>query len=187
MTFTETEIEGAYLVDLAPFEDERGFFAYTFQKDEFAARGLASEFVECYVSFNRRAGTLRGLHWQAAPHGQAKLVRCTRGSIFDVGVDLRPDSPTFRRWVGVELSAANRRMLYLPADLAHGFQTLEDETEVFYQSSSAYAPKAYSGARWDDPAFGIEWPGADFRVMADRDRNYPDFTPLREKGPSTIL
>jgi dTDP-4-dehydrorhamnose 3,5-epimerase len=175
MIFSETELKGAYVIDLAPFEDERGFFAYSFQKEEFAKRGLASEFVECYISFNRRAGTLRGLHYQTAPHGQAKLVRCTRGTIFDVGVDLRPNSPTFLRWVGLELSAANRRMLYLPADFAHGFQTLEDDTEVVYQSSNGYAPQAYSGARWDDPAFGIKWPHVGVRIMTERDRTYPDF------------
>ena len=177
MIFTETELKGAYVVEPEPFRDDRGFFAYAFQRGEFAALGLAEEFVECYISYNNRAGTLRGMHYQREPHGQAKLVRCTRGAVFDVGIDLRRGSPTFRRWVGVELTAENRRQLYLPEGFAHGYLTLEDSSEVFYQSSALYAPEAYAGVRWDDPAFGIEWPGAGGGlIMNERDRSYPDFT-----------
>jgi dTDP-4-dehydrorhamnose 3,5-epimerase len=179
MIFTETELKGAYVVEPERLSDDRGFFAYAFQRDEFAARGLTEEFVECYISFNRRAGTLRGMHYQKEPHGQAKLVRCTRGAIFDVGIDLRPDSSTFGRWIGLELSAENRRQLYLPVGFAHGYLTLEDSTEIFYQSSSRYAPQASAGVRWDDPAFGVKWPRTDGLVMNERDRTYPDFN-LRE-------
>lgn len=175
MIFKETNLKGAYVVEPELLEDERGFFAYAYQKDDFAARGLTEEFVECYISFNRRAGTLRGMHYQKEPHAQAKLVRCTRGSIYDVGVDLRPASETFGRWVGVELSAENRRQLYLPEGFAHGYLTLEDETEIFYQSSARYAPESYAGARWDDPAFRIEWPGVRELIINERDRSYADF------------
>jgi dTDP-4-dehydrorhamnose 3,5-epimerase len=136
---------------------------------------MASRFVENNISYSRARGTLRGMHYQAAPHGQAKLVRCTRGAIFDVAVDLRRDSPTFRRWVGVELTAENRIMLYLPADCGHGFQTLADDTEVFYQVSEHYAPESGRGFRWNDPAFGIEWPKTEQSILLPRDRDYPDF------------
>ncbi len=175
MIVRETELGGAFVIEPRRFEDERGFFAPSFSARQFAERGMADRFVENNISFSRARGTLRGMHYQAAPHGQAKLVRCTRGSVFDVAVDIRPDSETYGRWVGVELSQENRRMLYVPADCAHGFQTLEDETEVFYLVSNFYAPDAACGVRWDDPAFGVEWPHADSRVMADRDRDYPDF------------
>ena len=175
MKITETELQGVFLVEPTRFEDERGFFAPSFSAKEFAARGMASRFVENNISYSRSRGTLRGMHYQAAPHGQAKLVRCTRGSIYDVAIDLRPDSPTFKRWAGVELSAENRLTLCVPAEFAHGFQTLEDETEVFYLVSNYYAPGAQRGVRWDDPAFRIEWPEVAERVMADRDRDYPDF------------
>jgi dTDP-4-dehydrorhamnose 3,5-epimerase len=131
--------------------------------------------VENNISYNRRRGTLRGLHYQAMPYGQAKLVRCTRGAIFDVAVDLRPDSPTFCEWVGTELTAENRVMMYLPGDMAHGFQTLKDDTEVFYQVSEAYRPEASRGWRWDDPTFGIEWPLRNECVVNTRDATYPDF------------
>jgi dTDP-4-dehydrorhamnose 3,5-epimerase len=175
MIFTETELMGVYLIEPERFEDERGFFAPSFSEREFQARGLASRFVENNVSYNRRRGTLRGLHYQAAPHGQAKLVRCTRGSIFDVAVDLRPNSPTFRKWVSVLLTQENRLMFYLPGDMAHGFQTLEDDTEVFYQVSDFYRPDAYMGLRWDDPAFGIKWPLLDERIIIKRDESYSYF------------
>ena len=177
MIFTETKLRGAFVVEPRRFEDERGFFAPSFSEREFAARGLASRFVENNISFNRRRGTLRGLHYQAAPHGQAKLVRCTRGAIYDVAVDLRRDSPTFRRWVGVELSEHNRLLFYLPGDFAHGYQTLADETEVFYQVSEFYHPESNRGLRWDDPAFRIEWRDAGALVINERDRTYPDFEP----------
>ena len=175
MKITETEIAGVYVVEPRRFEDERGFFAPSFSAREFAARGMAGRFVENNISYSRSRGTLRGMHYQAAPHGQAKLVRCTRGSVFDVAVDLRPDSPTFRRWVAVELTAESRNMLYLPGDCGHGFQTLEDDTEVFYQVSEHYAPESGRGFRWDDPAFRIEWPETPERILIPRDREYPDF------------
>jgi dTDP-4-dehydrorhamnose 3,5-epimerase len=175
--FTETELAGAWVVAPEPLSDVRGFFARTFDADEFARRGLRSVFPQCSVSYNARAGTLRGMHFQAPPHEEAKLVRCTAGAIFDVILDLRPGSATRGRWVGVELSAENRRALYVPEGFAHGFQTLADATEVFYQISADFAPAAARGVRWDDPAFGIEWPAADVRIISDRDRAYPDFAP----------
>ena len=175
MNFKETKLKGAFVIEPRRFEDERGFFAPSFSQKEFAARGLTDRFIENNISYSRGEGTLRGMHYQAAPHGQAKLVRCTRGAIYDVGIDLRPDSPTFKQWVGVELSAENRLMLYLPGDFAHGFLTLADDTEVFYQVSSAYAPQSERGVRWDDPAFRIEWPATRGRIINARDESYPDF------------
>jgi dTDP-4-dehydrorhamnose 3,5-epimerase len=175
MIVTETNIKGAFVLGPERFDDERGFFARAWSEQELREHGVAERFVEGNVSFNVRRGTLRGLHYQAAPHGQAKLVRCTRGRVFDVGVDLRPDSPTYLRWVGVELSADNRLMLYLPAEFAHGYLTLEDESEVYYLVSGTYAPGSARGARWDDPAFQIEWPDAGALILNERDRTYPDF------------
>ena len=178
MIFSETDLKGVYVIEPERFEDERGFFAPSFSQREFEARGLVSWFVENNISYNRRRGTLRGLHYQTAPYGQAKLVRCTRGSIFDVAVDLRPGSPTFRQWVGIELTARNRLMSYIPADMGHGFQTLEDDTEVFYQVSTVYRSDAYRGLRWDDPAFGIVWPLPEERIILARDSSYSDFEVL---------
>lgn len=155
--------------------DQRGFFARTYCEREFESHGLKSRYVQCSVSFNRYKGTLRGMHFQVAPHEETKLIRCTRGSIYDVIVDLRPASATFKQYVGLVLSAANGRMLYVPEGFAHGFQTLEDNTEVFYQMSQFYAPEHGRGVRWNDPAFGIEWP-ADERIILDRDQAYPDFS-----------
>jgi dTDP-4-dehydrorhamnose 3,5-epimerase len=175
MIFRETKLSGAFVVEPERFEDERGFFARSWSAREFAERGLDPALAECNVSFNRRAGTLRGMHYQAAPHAQAKLVRCPRGRIYDVIIDLRPESETFRRWVGVELSAENGAMLYVPEGFAHGFQTLADDTEVFYQMSAYYEAASGRGVRWDDPAFGVEWPEAGERIMNARDRDYPDF------------
>jgi len=177
MIFTETKLNGVYLVEPERFEDKRGFFAPSFSANEFTARGLASAFVENNISYNKDRGTLRGLHYQAAPFGQAKLVRCTRGSIFDVAVDLRRDSPTFCSWLGNTLSSENRLMMYLPGDVAHGFLTLEDDTEVFYQVSEFYRPEASRGLRWNDPAFSIEWPLTDNPVILARDSAYADFEP----------
>ena len=174
MKYTETAVPGAYVIDLEPVHDERGFFARTWCRDDFAARGLNPQLLQCNLSFNVRGGTLRGMHYQAAPHEEAKLVRCTMGTIYDVIVDLRPDSPSFKRHVAVVLSAANRRMLYVPEGCAHGFQTLEDHSEVFFQMSAAFAPEAARGVRWDDPAFAIDWPPAE-RIISARDRDYPDF------------
>ena len=173
MTFRETEIEGVWVVEPERYEDERGFFARTWDFEEFARRGLNSRLVQCSISFNRRRGTLRGMHYQAAPHEEAKLVRCTSGSIFDVAVDLRMESATFRRWVGTELSAENRLAMYVPEGCAHGFLTLTDDSEVAYQISELYAPDAARGLRWNDPAIGIDWPG-EVLVINERDRSYPD-------------
>jgi dTDP-4-dehydrorhamnose 3,5-epimerase len=177
--FAETPVAGALVVEPQPIEDERGFFARTFSTEEFAARGLDARVDQCSASFSVRAGTLRGMHYQAAPHGETKLVRCTRGAIFDVAVDLRRESPTYLRWAGVELSADNRRALYVPEGCAHGFQTLVDGAEVLYQISMPYVPAAARGVRWDDPAFGIDWPDAPIggRTMSARDAAYPDFDP----------
>ena len=175
MIFTETKLKGAYVIDPERMEDERGFFARAFCEDEFRAHGLCDRFVQCNVSFNRKAGTLRGMHYQAAPHEEIKLVRCTAGAICDVILDVRPDSPTFREWVAVKLTQDNRRLLYIPTGMAHGFQALVDGTEIFYHMSETYHPESARGVRWDDPAFGIEWPSAEGRVISERDRQYPDF------------
>jgi dTDP-4-dehydrorhamnose 3,5-epimerase len=174
MIFTETALKGAFIIDPERLADERGFFARTWCQREFAAQGLSTKFVQCNISFNKKRGTLRGMHYQATPHEEARLVRCTRGAIYDVILDLRPESPTFRQWLSVELSAQNSRMLYIPEGFAHGFQTLEDDTEVFYQMSEFYHPESARGIRWDAPAFGIRWPNI-VCIISDRDRNLPDF------------
>ena len=174
MVITETELKGAFVIELEPFEDVRGFFARAWSDREFEAAGLNARFVESNISFNEKKGTLRGMHFQLPPYDQTKLVRCTRGSIYDVIVDLRPDSPTFKQWVAEELSAENHRMLYVPGEFAHGYQTLEDHTEVSYQTTAYYAPEHGRGARWNDPAFNISWP-IDNLVIIERDRDYPDF------------
>ena len=174
--FKETKLKGAFLIEPEKFEDLRGFFARSFSKQEFLDHGLRGDFVEAGISFNRRRHTVRGMHFQAAPNAQAKLVRCTRGRIFDAMIDLRPDSPTYKHWFAHELTAENRLMLYIPEGCAHGFQTLEDDAEVFYQLSQGYTPSSERGVRWNDPAFGITWPVTENVIMNDRDRNYPDFT-----------
>ncbi len=176
MIFTETALQDAWIIDIEPREDDRGFFARSWCQREFAAHGLNSTLVQCNISFNRRKGTIRGMHFQVAPFEEAKLVRCTRGAIYDVMIDLRPESPTNRRWIGLDLTAGNRRMLYVPEGFAHGFQTLEDDTEVFYQMSQVYSPEHARGVRWNDPAFGIRWPLRDC-VISERDRSYPDLLP----------
>jgi dTDP-4-dehydrorhamnose 3,5-epimerase len=174
MIFTETAVTGAFVVEPELIHDERGFFARSWDAEEFAKRGLDPGVVQCSVSFNSVRGTLRGLHYQASPHEEAKLVRCTAGAIFDVAVDLRRDSPSFREWHGVALSAENRLALYIPKGCAHGFLTMTDGAEVLYQISQFWAPDSARGVRFDDPAFGIDWPG-EIRVVNDRDRTYPDF------------
>jgi dTDP-4-dehydrorhamnose 3,5-epimerase len=174
MLFTATQLTGTYIIDPERIEDERGFFARTWDRHEFAARGLSTNLAQCNISYNARRGTLRGMHYQAAPHEEIKLVRCTSGAIYDVTIDLRPASPTLRQWLAVELSAENRRMLYIPAGFAHGFYTLTERSEVFYQMAGFYAPDFARGVRWDDPAFGIVWPAAP-QVIAARDQAYPDF------------
>ena len=174
MTFLETSVPGVLLVEIVAHEDDRGFFARTWCREEFRTHGLNPRLEQCSVSFNRARGTLRGMHYQVAPYEEAKLVRCTAGAIYDVVIDLRRASPTFGRWTAAELTALNRRMLYVPEGCAHGFLTLEDATEVFYQISEVYRPEASRGVRWDDPAFSIKWP-ADVCTMSERDRQYPDF------------
>jgi len=174
MIFIETELKGAFIIEPERLGDKRGFFARSFCQKEFEAHGLNPKLVQCNISFNHEKGTLRGLHYQASPYEEAKLVRCTKGAIYDVIIDLRPDSPTFRRYVGVYLNAENLKMLYIPENFAHGFLTLEDNTEVFYQMSEFYAPEYARGVRWNDPAFGIPWP-SDVRVISGRDKNYQDF------------
>jgi dTDP-4-dehydrorhamnose 3,5-epimerase len=174
LIFSETKLRGAFVIQLEEHADPRGFFARTFSRQEFIANGLNSHVEQCSISFNMRKGTLRGMHFQAPPFQEAKLVRCARGSIYDVIIDLRQDSLSYRQFFGIELSAVNRKMLYIPEGFAHGFQTLEDNTEVCYQMSQVYAPEYARGVRWDDPAFGIDWPQAE-RTILDRDRTYPDF------------
>ena len=174
MLFTETQLKGAYIITPERIEDERGFFARTWDRHEFEARGLNTNLAQCNISYNARRGTLRGMHYQAAPHAETKLVRCTSGAIYDVIIDLRPGSPTLKQWQATELSAANRCMLYIPPGFAHGFQTLADQSEVFYQMAEFYAPNYARGVRWNDPAFGIVWPEAP-QVIAARDQAYPDF------------
>lgn len=171
MIFMESPLPGAYVVDVARAADERGFFARVFCEEEFAAQGLVNPTSQCSVSFNARRGTLRGLHFQAAPHDEEKLVRCTSGAIFDVIVDIRAGSPTYRRWFGAELSAESRRALYIPKGFAHGFISLADDTEVFYMISVPYAPGFGRGLRWNDPALGIEWP-FEPTVISARDADY---------------
>jgi dTDP-4-dehydrorhamnose 3,5-epimerase len=173
MIFSETPLRGAYVIELEKHEDERGFFARSWCAREFAAKGLDPHLVQCNVSFNKLKGTLRGLHYQIPPQAETKLVRCTRGSLFDVIVDLRKASPTFLKWFAIELSAANHRMLYIPKRFAHGFQTLEDGVEIFYQMSEFYEPAAARGLRWNDPRLGINWPDAD-RVISQKDEAYPN-------------
>lgn len=177
MIFTETPLEGAFLIEPERFEDNRGFFALSWSARDFAARGLNAHLAECNISFNHRKGTLRGLHFQVEPHAQAKLVRCTMGAIYDVLVDLRPGSQTFMKWVAAELTADNRKMLFIPEGFAHGFQTLVDSTEVFYQMSSPYVPEAAGGALWNDPALAIEWP-LPVSVISERDMQWAALRPV---------
>jgi dTDP-4-dehydrorhamnose 3,5-epimerase len=172
MIFSESPLAGAYVVDLERLADERGFFARSYCAEEFAARGLGPELRQCSVSYNARTGTLRGMHYQCAPHEEHKLVRCTAGAIFDVIVDIRASSATYRRWYGAELTAANRRSLFIPPGFAHGFVSLTDDTEVYYMISVAHAPQFSRGLRWNDPAFAIEWPLAPV-VISARDAAYP--------------
>lgn len=174
MNFTDTPVAGAFVMDAVPIGDERGFFARFWSADVFGARQLVTRLDHVSVSFNSRAGTLRGLHFQDAPYAETKLVRCIRGAIFDVAVDLRPDSPTFRKWTGAELTADNRRGLYVPLGCAHGFLTLTDEAEVLYMIDGVYSASHSRGVRWNDPAFGVEWPGT-VHVINRRDATYPDF------------
>lgn len=175
MVFVETKLKGVYIIEPERIEDARGFFASTFDQRDFEARGLNPRVARCNSSFSKKKGTLRGMHYQVAPYAEAKLVRCTAGAIYDVAVDLRPDSPTFKRWVAVELTHDNRRALYIPEGCAHGFQTLVDDVDVYYQVSEFYRPEAGRGVRWNDPAFGVQWPFPENPILSDRDRSYPDY------------
>jgi dTDP-4-dehydrorhamnose 3,5-epimerase len=177
MIFSKTKIDGIWTIDLEPIEDDRGWFARTHCAETFASHGLVSSFSQCSASYNRRRGTLRGLHFQAAPAEEAKLVRCVRGAIFDVAVDLRPGSPTYGHWVAEELTADNRRALLIPEGCAHGFQTLADDTELFYQISVPYVPALSVGVRWDDPDLAVAWP-LDDPIMSERDRDLPGLSEL---------
>ena len=182
MIFSKTLLQGAFIIELVEIEDARGFFARTWCQQEAAEHGLHPVWVQCNLSFNHTLGTLRGMHYQAAPYAEAKLVQCTRGAIYDVIIDLRPESPTFKQHEAVILTAQNHRMLYVPEGFAHGFQTLKDNTEVFYHMSCVYTPEYARGVRWNDPAFGIQWPDAN-RIISERDQSYADFRD-EKKGKS---
>jgi dTDP-4-dehydrorhamnose 3,5-epimerase len=178
MRFEETPLPGVWVIEIEPLGDERGWFARTFDSAEFGVRGMDVNIVQCNASFSRRRGTLRGMHYQAEPHGESKLVRCVRGCAFHVALDLRGDSPTHGRWHGTQLSAENRRALYLPPGVAHGSQTLVDDCELFYQMSHRYVPAAARGVRWDDPAFAIRWPPLEdggVRLLSARDRSFANW------------
>jgi dTDP-4-dehydrorhamnose 3,5-epimerase len=175
MIFTETKLKGMYLIDPELIEDERGFFARVWCRREFEEQGLTANFVQASISFNEKAGTLRGMHYQAAPNSETKLVRCTAGEIHDVVIDLRSSSPTYKQHLTFCLSGKNRRMLYIPEGFAHGFQTMEKHTEVLYQMTEYYAPKAARGVRWNDPVFGIKWPPVENRIMSEKDMAWPDY------------
>jgi dTDP-4-dehydrorhamnose 3,5-epimerase len=174
MIFHELDIPGAFLIEPERKEDRRGFFARTYCRHELEERGLDPAVVQCNISVNRRRGTVRGMHWQAEPHPEVKLVRCTAGAIHDVILDLRPESPTFKQHLGIDLDADNRLSLYIPKGLAHGFQSLADDTEVFYQMSEFYHPELARGVRWNDPAFSITWP-LPVTEISEKDLGFPDF------------
>lgn len=176
MKFLETPLQGVYLIELEPAYDDRGFFARTWCKEEFQKHGLNPNLAQCSLSFNKKKGTLRGMHYQCEPHQEAKLVRCCSGAIHDVVLDLRRGSPTFGKWFASELNAGNHKMLYVPEGCAHGFQSLQDESTIFYQISEAYHPESARGIRWNDPLFAIKWP-IDAPMLADRDRSFPDYRP----------
>jgi len=174
MIFTETDLKAAYIIELNKLQDDRGFFARTWCKNEFDSHGLNTVFVQANMSTNKIKGTLRGMHYQISPYEETKLIRCTKGAIYDVIIDLRPDSQTYKKWIGVELTSENYKMLYVPENFAHGFITLENDTEVSYQVSQFYAPGSERGARYNDPAFGIDWP-SDVKVISEKDQNWSDF------------
>ena len=178
MIYHETAVAGCFIVDLAPIADERGFFARAWCADEQGDVGAAPEVAQINLSRSLHAGTIRGLHWQAEPHGEAKFVRCIAGGIYDVCVDMRPDSPTFKAWAGVELTPQNRRAFSVPEGCAHGYQALEDSSEALYLVSSPYAPGVERGLRWSDPSIGIEWPLADEAQVSEKDDSWPNFSPV---------
>jgi len=172
--FTETKLEGAYIIEIEKLTDDRGFFARSWCQKEFEAHGLTSRVVQTNVSFNRKKGTLRGLHYQLKPNEESKLIRCTRGAIYDVIIDLRPKSPTYKQWIGVKLSDENYTMFFVPENFAHGFQTLKNNTEITYQVSQFFTTGSERGIRWNDPIFGIKWP-LEIAVISAKDRDWPDF------------
>jgi dTDP-4-dehydrorhamnose 3,5-epimerase len=176
MIFTETKLKDAYIIELKKMGDQRGFFARAWCQREFDEHGLVSQVVQANLSYNKAKGTLRGMHYQRAPYAETKLIRCIRGALYDVIIDLRPDSPTYMQWLGVELTTENHKMLYVPEGFGHGFQTLVDNTEAFYQVSEFYTPNAEGGIRYDDPAFNIEWP-LEVQVISDKDKSWPDYVP----------
>jgi len=175
MNFRKTELQGVYIVELQKLEESRGFFARAWCKHELEAAGLEAEIVQCNISYNAKKGTLRGLHYQADPYAEIKFVRCIRGAIFDVAVDLRENSTTYLKWMGVELSDINRNALYIPEGFAHGYQTLVDESEVFYQVSAYYNATYERGLRWDDQTIGIQWPDSNSVILSTKDRTWPDY------------
>ena len=176
MIFTETKLKGAFIIDIEKRDDERGFFSRAWCRREFETHGLMLQVVQCNINFSKKRGTLRGLHYQRKPYEEIKLVRCTQGSIYDVIVDLRPESSTYKEWIAVELKGTNHRMLYVPKGFAHGYQALEDDTEVFYPVSEFYYAEAEGGVRWNDPTFKIEWPAVEYRIMSEKDRSWPDYS-----------
>ena len=175
MIFTRMKLAGAYIIELEKYTDERGFFARSWCQREFEAYGLNPRLVQCNISYSKKKSTLRGMHYQLAPYEEAKLVGCTKGAVYDVIIDLRPDSETYKSYEGVNLSADDHKMIYVPEGFAHGFQTLEDHTEVYYQMSEFYMPEAARGVRWNDQTFNIKWPITQDRILSDRDRTWPDY------------
>jgi dTDP-4-dehydrorhamnose 3,5-epimerase len=175
MKFTQTGLTDAFVIDIEPYSDDRGFFARAWCRREFEGVGIQFNFVQANIAFSREKGTLRGMHFQRPPRAEAKLLRCIRGGIFDVMIDLRPDSPTFKKWLGIALTAENHKMVFIPEGFAHGYLATVHETEVFYLVSEFYAPDSEDGVRWDDPAFGIEWPMTDNLIISAKDKSWPDF------------
>jgi dTDP-4-dehydrorhamnose 3,5-epimerase len=179
MIFLETKLRGAFVIQLEKMEDQRGFFARAWCRKEFEEHGLNSDLAQANIAFSRKKGTLRGMHYQVSPYQEAKSVRCINGAIFDVAIDLRPESSTYKDWIGVELTADNYKMLYVPENFAHGYQTLTENTGVFYQVSQFYSPDHERGISWNDPLFGIQWPIADDVVISEKDHSWPDYVPQR--------
>lgn len=175
MIFKETAVKDAYIIEIERRTDDRGFFARTWCRKEFEAQGLNTNLVQANVAFNIKRGTLRGMHYQVSPYEETKLIRCTKGAIYDVIIDIRKNSPTYMKWIGVELTADNYKMLYVPEGFAHGYQTLRDNTEVSYQVSQFYAPNSEQGVRWDDPAFNIKWPETEKVIISEKDQAWPDY------------
>jgi len=175
MKFTETGLDGAFVIEIEPRLDERGFFARGWCRREFEAAGIRINFVQANIAFSKNKGTLRGMHFQKAPHAEAKFLRCVRGAVFDVMIDLRTDSPTFKKWFGIELTADNHKMVFIPEGFAHGYLATVDDTEVFYLVSAFYSPDTEGGVRWDDPAFGVKWPMTGNLIISEKDKNWPDF------------